>query len=144
MYRPTYFALHELVPRAELDRYGERLWNVYDDRILRAADKLRDKFGPMVVNDWFYGGTNQYRGFRPAGCDVGAKLSQHRYGRALDLIPMRAPAETIRQAIIEDLEMVRDDDGTFLVTAMEADVSWLHIDCRNHDVARYGIKLFAA
>lgn len=71
-------------------------------------------------------------------------MSQHRYGRALDLIPMRAPAETIRQAIIEDLEMVRDDDGTFLVTAMEADVSWLHIDCRNHDVARYGIKLFAA
>lgn len=144
MYRPTYFHLHELVPPLELDRYDARLWHVFDERILRGADLLRDEFGPMLVNDWHSGGSKRYRGYRPAGCDIGAALSQHRFGRALDLIPLRCPAETIRQAILDEPDMVRDQLGNYMVTAMETGVSWLHIDCRNHDVSRYGFKLFSA
>lgn len=144
MYRPTYFPLHELVPPAELDRFGNSLWRVFDDRILRAADLLRQEFGPMVVNDWYHNGSNSFRGYRPPRCTVGAPISQHRFGRALDLIPQRAPAETIRQAILDDPDMVRDEYGNYLITAMETGVSWLHIDCRNHDVFRHGFYLFGA
>lgn len=144
MYIPNNFELYELVPRADYERYGKLMWLVFDDRILRAADRIRDEFGPMIINDWYFGGPNQFRGYRPAGCTVGATFSQHRYGRALDLIPRREPAETIRQAILDEPDIVEDGIGSFLVTAMECDISWLHIDCRNHSVLLHGFKLFGA
>ncbi len=143
MYRPNHFTLPELVPPLAHAKYGTKLWRVFDDRILRAADILRDVFGPMVVNDWHRQGNNKYRGWRPPACRIGANLSQHRFGRALDLIPLRITAEVVRQTILETPDMVRDDAGNYLITAMERDVSWLHIDCRSHDVERYGIQLFA-
>lgn len=144
MFKPKYFQLYELVPQVDFERYGNRLWYVFDDRILQAADVLRGLYGPMVVNDWHDGGSNHFRGFRPAGCTVGATFSQHRYGRALDLIPQETTAEKIRGDIIADPEIVTDWMGDLLITAMETGVSWLHIDCRNHDVDRYGLKLFKA
>jgi hypothetical protein len=47
-------------------------------------DALRDKFGPITVNDWSWGGTFKESGYRSATSRTGAKYSQHRYGRAFD------------------------------------------------------------
>lgn len=144
VFYPEYFELYELVDEANFEKYGSRLWNVFDERILRAADRLRRRYGPLTCNDWHSGGSNHFRGWRPPGCRVGAVLSQHRFGRGLDLIPQRCAAEEIRDDLLGDPEIVFGDLGQWLVTAMETGVSWLHIDCRSHDVFRQGFKLFRA
>jgi len=131
MYLPNFFKPFELLPRELFCRTKKPdglLSVLFDDRILKAADRLRDQYGPMQANDWFWGGPNQFRGFRPFDCPVGAKLSQHKFGRAIDLLPLDAPVDDIRSDLIEHPAIAGG-----LVTCIEADVPWLHIDCRNHN-----------
>jgi hypothetical protein len=80
----------------------------------------------MTINDWAWGGTNQFRGFRSGGCNIGAALSQHRFGRGLDLIPKDTHPKKIRADIIEDQmgQSYKDVGG------LEMGISWLHIDTR--------------
>jgi hypothetical protein len=99
---------------------------LFDERLLRVADILREEYGPMTINDWAWGGTNQFRGFRSGGCNIGADLSQHRFGRGLDLIPKDIRAGKIREDIIDDQmgESYKDVGG------LEMGITWLHIDTR--------------
>jgi hypothetical protein len=99
---------------------------LFDERILKLIDVIREEYGPMTINDWAWGGTNQFRGFRSGGCDVGATLSQHRFGRAVDMIPKEIHPRQIREDIIEDQwgRPYKDVGG------LEMGISWLHIDVR--------------
>ena len=131
MYKPDHFGIKELVPKDIYNKYKQKgdtfLFQViFDNRLLRVIDEIRKKFGSMTINDWSWGGTNQYRGFRPPGCSVGAKLSQHRFGRAADLIPKNITSGEIRQEIIKD-----QNSGIWkLVGGLEMNISWLHVDVR--------------
>jgi len=126
MYTPKYFSYFELVPKYTYDNYHQGiLKGLMDERVLITADALRSRYGPATVNDWNFGGKNQYRGWRPMGCDVGATLSQHKFGRALDMTFENIKAEEVRQDIL-------DNPGSFpLITCVEGNVSWLHFDVRN-------------
>ena len=131
-YIPKHFQPFEVVPREvhkafETSNQIYKIWWLFDPRILKAADRIRDRYGRMTCNDWFWGGNNHYRGWRPPGCNVGAKYSQHRFGRALDLVPTEVTAEDIRRDI-----KAGEDFGN-AVTCIEDRVSWLHIDCRNYE-----------
>ena len=56
-YRPKYYCLHELVPESLYDTVDHAvLWGFFDDRILIAADIIREAYGPMVINNWHVGG----------------------------------------------------------------------------------------
>ena len=79
----------------------------------------------MVANTWWWGGKNHDRGFRLPGCRVGTDRSQHRFGRALDLVPTEYNVDDIRN----DIKAGEDFGG---ITCIEDGVSWLHIDCRNY------------
>ncbi len=145
MYFPKFFALHELVPYKiyskviTLNDKIKAFW-LLDDRILRAADALRERYGKLICNDWYWASKiatdpwsnikgHQYRGWRPQNCMVGAKLSQHKWGRALDLTPVECTAEEIRKDLID---MAKGRGIPFpYITAIEMNVSWLHIDCRS-------------
>ena len=125
-YEPKYFAIEELMPLDAVDKYGEsRCWWLMDDRILKAADLLREDFGAMVINNWNVGGNYSNSGFRVPKYDRYSITSQHSHGRALDMKPKRCSVDEIRIAIIED----RARYGA--ITGLEMGVSWLHIDCRN-------------
>lgn len=128
--KPRFFILEEVVPKSVFQRYGDqsdKLWGCMDARVLWTADALRKRYGPMVANTWHNGGTHQYRGFRPFEVNLGAALSQHRYGRALDLVPSQTTAEEIRQDILKH----PDWDEFKWIRCIEEGVSWLHFDCRN-------------
>jgi hypothetical protein len=107
-YIPTHFKLHELLPKSihQARRGSPALWWVFDPRILKAADVLRERYGAMVCNTWRAGGDFELRGFRPPDCTTGAALSQHRFGRALDLIPQKCTAEEIRRDLMARPEIV--------------------------------------
>jgi hypothetical protein len=129
MYIPQYFKSYELVPQMVYKKYLSRGENwlfpvLFDERLLRLIDKIRSQFGPMTINDWIFGGENQWRGFRTGTCNVGADLSQHRFGRAVDMIPKDISAKEIRKAIIADPIRYAEIGG------LEMGISWLHIDVR--------------
>ena len=127
--RARYFDIRELVPKAVFEAQipeQERLWLLFDGRVIWTLDALRMRYGPLVANTWHEGGAHQFRGFRPWGLALGAPLSQHRFGRAGDVVSERVTAEEIRQDILAH----PDRDEFKFIRAIEADVEWLHFDMR--------------
>ena len=135
-YKPKYFDVRELVTPSVYERFGEKAFMFIDNRILRTADMLRERFGPITINTWFFGGTSQCRGFRSSDCTIGAAFSQHRFGRALDMSFRNYSAEEIR----EDMRKNGDNAAYEFITRCEDGVSWLHID--NANIKHNGIYFF--
>lgn len=133
MFKPKYFEIYELLPpyfyEENKDR-GDALWYMFDNRLLITLDELRKTFGKMYINNWYWGGNRQYSGWRPFDYK-GAFLSQHKFGRAADIIFEEHKAENVRNWIIENHSFQH-------ITGMELDVPWLHIDVRNYN----GLFLF--
>jgi len=127
-YKPKYFTIEELVSKETLDLYGEKkCWLMLDDRILKAFDMLRDKYGRIVVNNWATGGNRTESGLRVPGMKYYSPTSQHSFGRALDGILLNADLATVQRDIITDR------DTWSMITGLERgkSVTWLHGDCRN-------------
>lgn len=137
-YKPKNFELYELYPRHFYETWQHRadiLWQLWDDRVLYTLQKLRNRYGKMNMNDWFWGGTNQYKGMRPFDCPVGSELSQHKFLRAADPTPEDMPAEQIRKDILAD---PWQEDFKY-ITCIEMNVDWFHFDTRNWDKMKSGI-----
>jgi hypothetical protein len=133
IYKPKYFQLYELLPRdfyEENKHLGDRLWLIFDQRMLWTLDQIREHYGKIIVNDWYWGGDNEYGGWRPFDCEVGAALSQHKFGRAADPKPQECTAEEIRQ----DVKNASSISHIFkYITCIEEGVPWFHFDVRNWD-----------
>lgn len=129
-YKSKHFTIKEFVPYSIFQKYGEQSLLFMDSRIVEAMDLIRDHFNkPVRINDWATGGNFQWRGFRNSVCREYLPSSQHSFGRAIDFNVEFIPAETIRQTILDN------SDKFFMISAMEKDVPWVHIDCRNLDNA---------
>lgn len=130
IYKPDKFELYELLPK---DFYlnnlykGDNLWFIFDNRLLETLDILRKTYGKMYINTWKWGGKRQDSGYRPPDCKIGARLSQHRFGRATDILFEDYETEEVRQDIIERNKFFP------YIKGIETGVSWLHIDTRNSD-----------
>lgn len=143
MYQCRHFVIHEWVPPEVYAKRGDKAWELLDDRILMAADRLRDRLGcPIIINTWHsdalmasYGRRTQ-SGLRTAAFYIDLagdsvkglrtyadSMSQHKYGRAFDAL-VSCGAEYARQVI-------KEESGHLGFTAMEDGVSWLHADVRN-------------
>ena len=128
-HRPRHFQLHELVPQDVHEARGEAAWELLDPRILITADAIRDTFGPTTINDWRDGGLFKESGLRSFDSTTGAKLSQHRYGRAIDVKCKDATPQEVHAYILAN------PDKFPHVTTLEdiaATPSWTHCDCRNN------------
>ena len=129
LYTAKHFVTQEFVPPEIYNVYGEKsLWFV-DYRVRWTADAIRQYFGvPVTANNWHRkSGGYRYRGFRPPACETGAALSQHKFGRALDCDVQGIPAEQVRKEIVDK----KDEPAFRYITCIEADVNWLHFDCRD-------------
>ena len=130
MYKPIYFELYELLSEPDYQRYGHRdavCWGLFDEGLLKTIDSLRLKYGPMTINDWYWGGDLNWRGFRSSHSSVGADLSQHKFGRGADCHFRRVSVEEVREDIKENCY----PDVFRYITCIEDNVSWLHFDVRN-------------
>lgn len=130
-YVPRYFKAHEIVPKSVHDRFGDASVQFFDPRILRAADMLRDLFGPITINNWRDGGTFDERGLRVYGGDQFAQrpTSMHCFGKALDLVfknvtpgEVRTWMKTNKTHVSAILEVARVEEET---------PTWVHIDVAN-------------
>lgn len=115
------FSDKEVLPR---ELHGYRWEWFIDFRIVEVAQKLRDIFGPITINNDRF----NWSGYRTADCGVGAQFSQHRFGRALDLKFSNTTPEEVQKYIIENeaefmaLGLRRMENASKTKT-------WLHIDC---------------
>jgi hypothetical protein len=127
-YMPQYFKLYELLSK---DMYENLLheqigWGSLDSRILYTIDQLRIGFDkPIIINNWYFDGCLNYRGFRPFNCGIGAENSQHKYGRAVDINVKGLTSEEVNDHIIKNQKKYE------YITFLETGKSWTHIDCRN-------------
>jgi hypothetical protein len=125
-YRPKYFDVVEFVPKFVVDALGDEALIVMDYRILKTADALVNFFNRKpVINNWDQGGRFSMRGYRPAWQFKGiARFNPHNFGRAIDFTIDGVSAEHIRYSILKNQYLFP------YITAMQAEVPWVHIDCR--------------
>ena len=123
------FHLDEFVPKEIYDKFGmNSLWFL-DPNIIKLAQGMRDYINkPMTINDWWNGGGYQLSGFRPPASKVGAPLSQHRFGRAIDVKFKDTDYDELRRNIIGN---TCDYMEMGLTTIEDGTESWLHCDIRN-------------
>jgi hypothetical protein len=129
-YRPKYFALNEVVYPGAIQARGEQAWQLMDDRILRGADWLREKFGPCVINGKFGGKGFTESGLRDPFTTTGAKFSQHKFGRALDLKFMKVTCTEVYDYIIRNPTEARANGITTVEDIRDTKGQWVHVDCR--------------
>lgn len=143
-----YFQAQEFFPPEVIvnhDKAGTidpQIWRIFDWRVLWTAEKLRERFGTMVINDYLWNGRNEYRGYRPVESIIDIRrflrdgevlplwssfTSQHCFGRAIDAKFRKYTAEEIRQ----DIRRNPDRNDYQYITCVEENVSWLHFDTRS-------------
>ena len=127
----TNFRLEEFIDPGTFKKYGESsIWFI-DSRIVTLAQFMRERLGkPCTINNWHGGGQYQYSGFDPpGGYRKATSLSQHRFGRAMDLKVSGMTADEVRDDIIGNFDIYRKvglttiEDGDYAPT-------WCHIDIR--------------
>ncbi len=127
-----FFKVQEFIDEPTFKRWGDNSWNFLDDRLLETILILRRDIlkVPLVCNDWAFGGKNQQRGLRTNVSELVKKktnantlyLSQHIFGKAVDLVSAKMSAEKMR-------ELIRANQSKLpYKIRMESGVSWLHID----------------
>ncbi len=123
------FDLREFVHSDHYKALGDGALGLIDFRIVLFAQAMRDYLGRSVtVNNWHTGGARRFSGLRPFDSTVGAKYSQHKYGRACDIIVSGMTGDELREIVRKEY------DGRFkgLITTIEQGTdTWLHSDCRH-------------
>ena len=160
MYIPKYFQPHELVYPELFFTYEKKnqtnsLWLSIDERVLITLDCLRERFGTCYVNNYYWGGNRKESGLRNMSTSTGATLSQHKFGRACDVVFKNITAEEVRQEMKKlrcfDKDMRNETDSKYLpfkyINAIEwhqngNPISWFHFDVRNDRGTNNAIKWF--
>ena len=126
MFKPKDFELYELLSKDSHKKHKDNkfAWLMFDERLLHDLQNLRDLFGKITINDWYWGGNNEWRGIRTKESPWYSSTSQHSYGRAVDLIFNNVTAEQVRTYILSHQK-------DFKIRRLEKDVSWLHFDYGN-------------
>lgn len=131
MYKCKNFKIYELVPKHIYEKRGEKAWELLDEKLLMTIDTLREKLGKSItINNYYWNGDRNWSGLRTAGFydslqKYDDSLSQHKYGRAVDMIVKDTDAEAVRQFIYKNKK-----DFPY-ITFVETDITWVHIDVRN-------------
>ncbi len=150
MYQCKHFKITELVYPEIYNQYKNNqrlLWLAFDDRLLMTLDLLREKYGSITINNWNAGGPRKESALRNMSTTTGAALSQHKFGRAADLIFSKITAEQVRQEMKKegcfekgyfDTEVAKTSPFR-MIHAVEwlekgKPISWFHFDIRNDSV----------
>jgi len=135
-YRPINFVIQELVPPDVFADRGQAAWELLDGWALVTLQALRNRFGPITVNNWHLGGRFKESGLRSFTTTTGAVYSQHRFGRAFDCKFSNTTPRAVSAYILANAQ-----EFPYLTTLEDVEYTpgWLHFDCRNN--ADTGIRV---
>jgi uncharacterized protein YcbK (DUF882 family) len=129
MIKTKHFSIHELVPPEIYEKFGERAWMFIDPRLVLLIHQLREEFGRVSVNDYYWGGNRVASGLRVPTSPHYSPTSQHSHGRAVDMIFNDISASDVRKRMTENPEKWL---AIVPSITLESDVSWVHVDVRNN------------
>lgn len=122
------FEVYELVDKETYQRLGEKSWWMLNEKAVKGLFELRKAIGkPITVNNWFWGGSLENRGYRSIYSTVGGKFSQHRVGNAFDINVKGMSSDEVN-------EFIQKNYYKFGITTLEDKSftpTWTHIDFRN-------------
>jgi hypothetical protein len=100
-------------------------------RIILGLQKLREVAGvPFTINNWVKGGSFDERGLRLPNTRTGARWSQHKYGRAIDIDPVGISVAELFQIAKDNEKLFIENQWITTIENIAFTKSWLHIDCR--------------
>jgi uncharacterized protein YcbK (DUF882 family) len=126
------FYLQEFVSKYIYQKYKDNATWYVDDRLIDLAQFIRDRYKkPVIINTWHYSieGAYQYRGHRPMNCKIGAKRSQHKYGRAFDFTVDMPLTEVFSDIILNKEKFMKK--GLTAIESIEKSRTWIHVDVRH-------------
>lgn len=124
------FFLDEFIDPVTYKDFGaQSIWFI-DKRIIMIAQTLRELVNsPIIINNWLIGGGFKISGFRRPSARIGAYLSQHKFGRAIDVkVKGKTPEEVLglinqHWDTFKTLGLSTVEDTSFTTT-------WNHLDIR--------------
>lgn len=124
------FYLHEFLPVHIYNRYGKKgRWFIRPE-IIKLAEFYRSYFdAPVTVNNWYWGGGLQERGYRTPDTSTGSKYSQHKLGAAFDCNIQNVTPEEAREEILKHQYVFMSAGLTTLEDGAYAP-TWIHSDIR--------------
>lgn len=124
------FYLDEFIHPTHWNKYKSASIWFLDQRILTIAQTLRTDLGkPITINNWAHGGQYKLSGLRPLNTTIGAKMSQHKFGRAIDVkVKDLTPPEIVQ--FIKDNESKYMGIGLTTIEKTAFTPTWTHLDCR--------------
>ncbi|MDR2437251.1 MAG: hypothetical protein LBD17_04195 [Endomicrobium sp.] len=131
-YISIHFKIEELVNPTLLSKISEETaWLLFDPVLLQLADRIRDIYGIITVNDKYI----KDAGLRDINSTTGAPWSAHKFGRALDLhiLDIEKDNASVSKKI-NAYNNLREDlirNPFFQRLNFENNISWLHIDTFN-------------
>lgn len=122
------FQLKEFVDPATYTARGEKSIELIDLRIITLAQFCRDFFKTgIIINNWHMGGQYKESGLRSFETATGARFSQHKYGRAVDLRFHDLKCEDVRNVIRQNWPLFK---AAGLTTIEKGTPTWVHADVR--------------
>lgn len=139
IYTPKNFSIRELVHPDLLAKVGERVaWQMFDERLLRNLQWLRERFGVTYVN---INGVFTDRGF-DSGTYRTSGTSQHNHGRAIDCHFKDYSIAEVHKILKEEHMNMPEPNIWVEATHNGKPITWLHIDVRYSE--HKGIYFFNA
>lgn len=144
MYKCKYFKISELVHPDLLKQHGEsKCWMFFDERLLRFIDWVREKYGPIIINN----SSLKDCGARAMDCSTGASLSAHKMWRAFDLhicsientygTNKTTKANAYKKVREEILKYPEWYFVNFETTSGSSPIWWLHCDSYNRTAREF-------
>ena len=124
------FFLDEFIdPITYRDFGAQSIWFI-DKRIIMIAQTLRELANsPIIINNWLIGGGFKNSGFRRPSARIGAYLSQHKFGRAIDVkVKGKTPEEVL--VVINQNWNTFKSLGLSTVEDISFTTTWNHLDIR--------------
>lgn len=125
--------IQEVVHPETYAKYGSASQWFIDYRLPLIFEEMRKDLGPLFANTWslskpdIFGQVYRDRGYRRPESTTGAKESQHRSGRALDVSSVKYNASELRQYVRDNFKKL----NALGLTTIEKDTpGWLHFDLR--------------
>lgn len=124
------FYLDEFVDPETYKAWGNKsIWFI-DPKVIRIAQLLRDLVGaPVTINNWWDGGQYKLSGLRPLDANIGAKLSQHKFGRGIDVKVKGMKPNEVHELITYHLSDFQEV-GLTTMEHVNLTPTWTHLDVR--------------
>jgi len=142
-FKPRNFNIKELVDKQTYYILGDQAWKLLDIRTKMTLDKLKSKFGwIIIVNTWMFKSTKYndsqgrpftQRGFRNINSTVGVKDGAHYLGMGIDFdayvknTGKRIDPNLVRKKILDNI------DEFEYIRCLEIDINWVHFDVMGHN-----------